>query len=60
MKTFKTNDAVVKYVIEQALVKGISLGKKNSVDMNVESVIQSLSEQFTRDIERYSLAKPRK
>lgn len=59
MKKIETNDSVVKYIIEQAIVKGISLGKKNIVDTNIESEIQSLAEQFTRDIERYSLAKPR-
>lgn len=59
MKKIETNDTVVKYIIEQAIVKGISLGKKNIVDINIESEIQSLSEKFTRDIERYSLAKPR-
>lgn len=59
MKKIETNDSVVRYIIEQAIVKGISLGKKNIVDTNIESEIQYLAEQFTRDIERYSLAKPR-
>lgn len=45
--------------MEQALIKGISLGKKNSIDTNIESVIQSISEKYTKDLERYSLAKTR-
>lgn len=45
--------------MEQALIKGISLGKSKGVDTNIESVIQSLSEQYTKDLERYSLAKTR-
>ena len=49
--------SVIKYVMEQCLVKGISLGKKNIVDVDVESVVESLSQQFTNDGEKYSNAK---
>ena len=59
MKKFETNDAVVKYVIEQAIVQGISLGKKNTIDVDIENVIKSMSERFAKDVERYSLAKPK-
>lgn len=45
------------YVMEQCLVKGISLGKKGTLDTSIESVIKSLAEQFTNDVERYSYAK---
>ena len=47
------------YVMEQTLVKGISLGKKNTIDTDIESVIKSLAEQFTNDVSRYALAKCR-
>jgi len=48
----------LKYVMEQCLVKGISLGKKG-VDQDIESVIESLSQQFTNDVEKFSYAKQR-
>ena len=51
--------SVLLYVMEQAIVKGISMGKKNNVDMSVEEAVSSLSKQFTNDVDRYSLAKPR-
>lgn len=47
------------YVMEQTLVKGIALGKKNTIDTDIESVVKSLAEQFTNDVSRYSLAKSR-
>lgn len=59
MKKIETTDTIIKYIMEQALIKGISLGKKNSIDTNIESVIQSISEKYTKDLERYSLAKTR-
>jgi hypothetical protein len=47
------------YVMEQTLVKGIALGKNNTIDTDIESVVKSLAEQFTNDVSRYSLAKCR-
>lgn len=59
MNKITVNKSVIEYVIGLAIVKGIALGKRGEVDIDVEDVIQSLSKQFTNDIERYSKAKPR-
>ena len=50
---------VLTYVMEQAVLKGISMGKKNIVDINIENVIKSLAETFSNDVEKYSKAKSR-
>jgi len=57
MSKITAEKSVIKYVMEQCLVKGISLGKKNIVDVDVESVVESISQQFTNDVEKYSNAK---
>lgn len=59
MKKITTSKNTLLYVMEQCLVKGISLGKQNKVDTDIESVVKSLSEQFTNDVEKYSNAKQR-
>lgn len=59
MSKITVDKNVLLYVMEQTLVKGISLGKKGNVDTNIDAVAKSLSEQFTNDVERYSKAKYR-
>lgn len=57
MKQITASRATILYVMEQAIVKGISIGKKGQVDLDIESVVQSISKEFTNDLERYSNAK---
>lgn len=59
MKQITATKGTINYMIELAVLKGISLGKKNTVDVDIESVVKSLSEQLTNDLERYSHAKQR-
>jgi len=59
MKQITATKDTILYVMEQAVLKGISLGKRNAIDVDIESVVKSLSEQLTNDLERYSYAKQR-
>jgi hypothetical protein len=49
---------VLLYVAEQLYVKAYSDGKKGTSTVNIESVVSKVADQFTKDVERFSLAKP--
>ena len=56
MQEITVSKSIIKYVLEQAVLKGISMGKEGIVDVDIESVIESLAETFSNDIEKYSKA----
>lgn len=54
----KVSKEVLLYVAEQLYVKAYSDGKKGASTANMETVVNTLADQFTKDVERFSLAKP--
>lgn len=59
LQEITVSKSIIKYVLEQAVLEGISMEKKGDVDVDIESVIESLAETFSNDIEKYSKAKSR-
>ena len=49
----------VHYFAEQLYVKAYSDGKKGVAVVNIENVIKELAEQFTKDVDKSTLAKVR-
>lgn len=57
MNRINVQKEVLLYFAEQLYMKAHSDGKKGKVDINIEDVVKSLSEQFAYDVERCSLAR---
>lgn len=57
MNKINVKKEVLLYFAEQLYMKAYSDGKKGKVDINIEDVVKSLSEQFVYDVERCSLAR---
>lgn len=57
-KTITTTPEIVNYCGELLAAKVLSLHRKGElVDRDMQSIVKSLSEQFTYDVERFSNAK---
>jgi len=57
MNKINVDKKVLLYFAEQLYVKAYSDGKKQSSTLDINSVVEKLSEQFVKDVERCSLAK---
>ena len=57
MNKINVDKKVLLYFAEQLYVKAYSDGRKQVSTLDINSVVEKLSEQFVKDVERCSLAK---
>lgn len=57
MNKINVDKRALHYFAEQLYIKAYSDGKKGVAVVNIEAVIKELAEQFTKDLDKSTLAK---